>query len=950
MNNNRQQIIEKTLDFIAEKQGNIFNLEFLHAISEFLGNLFNVDYVLIDKFSIDKPDVAETVSIYCRTKHLSNMIYELEGTPCENIIGGNFCCYASGVQQLFPNDEQLVQMNVDSYIGIPLWSSGKEAIGLIALMDNKAISDIKTIELVLKIISIRVAQELEKILFENILEISYKKLENFNAELEAQVEKRTKELAESEEKFRTIFNNITDSIFIHKFGEGFIELNKSAYTKLGYTKEEILQMPSSTPIIDENIENIKKRISKIKEKGYLKFEIEHIHKNGTRIPFEISSIITEYNKQKVILSIARDITDRKKAELAHKQSEERLKMLINSVPDIICFKDGAGHWLIANDAILKLFELEGVDYVGKKDSDLAPFSPFYYDAFMGCEQTDETTWNAKRISRGIEVIPSPKGKDYIYDIIKVPIFNADNSRNALVVFGRDITEMKKTEEQLVIAKQEAETANRLKSEFLANMSHEIRTPMNAVLGFSEILNNKLSGIPEYKPLINGIIKGGNNLISLINDILDLSKIEAGRLEIIPVPINLLKLIEDIKQIFSVKVKNKNLQFSIEIDKHLPDTLLLDQTRIRQILFNLVGNALKFTDTGSVTIIVSIPATLTKEKPVGGSKIDMIIKIKDTGIGIPQNQIDTIFEAFRQTEGQSEKYGGTGLGLPITKRLVEAMNGKITVESEIGKGSTFCIHFKSVTVPTIEISNESDTKQAETANIHFDKPSILLVDDIQSNRDVVKIHLEESNCNVAEAENGKEAIDYLKKNHPDLILMDIQMPVMDGYEATKQIRAKKHLASIPVIAITALAMKEQVEKYGKMFDAYLKKPIELNELILSIMKFLPYTEVEQKERKKAETITYAEQFAADIEKIGKLPEAFIKIYKTEILPLYEEISDIMDMEDCKEFATKLINAGTKFNINTFVKFGTELKTVIENFQLSEIERLLTEFKTMVNYEW
>ena len=441
------------------------------------------------------------------------------------------------------------------------------------------------------------------------------------------------------------------------------------------------------------------------------------------------------------------------------------------------------------------------------------------------------------------------------------------------------------------------------------MSHEIRTPMNAILGFSEILNNKLANNSEYKPFIDGIIKGGNNLITLINDILDLSKIEAGRLEIKPEPVNLLKLIEDIKQIFSVKIKNKNLQFLLEIDKRLPNILLIDQTRIRQILFNLVGNAIKFTETGSVSIAVKIEGNTKPE-----NKIDLFFEIKDTGIGIKQDQIFKIFEPFIQTEGQSNKYGGTGLGLPITKRLTEAMGGKITVKSAIGKGSTFRIHFKSITVANIQINNEKDKEQSSIINILFKKPKILLVDDIKSNREIVKYHLEEHNCEIYEAANGQEAVDFAKTYKPDLILMDIQMPILNGFEASKQI---KQLDNITIIALTALVMKEQKEKYDKMFDDYLKKPVEIKDLIISLMKFLPYTKLEKTETQtEIKSVNYAEQFSAHIEKNGKLSNDFIHLFKTEIQPIYEELSDIMDMEECKKFAVKLINIGIKFKIDTF----------------------------------
>ena len=635
-------------------------------------------------------------------------------------------------------------------------------------------------------------------------------------------------------------------------------------------------------------------------------------------------------------SIKEDITVAKRNELALKKAQKIAK-LGNWELDIV------KNQLYWSDEIYRMFDLKPQEFKATYEAFLDHIHPDDRDAVNEAYTNSLKTKQPYIITHRLK-LPSGEIK-YVSEQCNTEF---DKNGNPLKSIGivQDVTNQKQIENALIAAKQEAERANRLKSEFLANMSHEIRTPMNAVLGFSEILSNKLSESTEYKPLIEGIVKGGRNLISLINDILDLSKIEAGYLEITSKPVNLLKLIEDIKQIFAVKIKNKNLQFPLEIDSRLPSSLMLDQTRIRQILFNLVGNALKFTDAGYVSISVKIEGDTQPE-----SSIDLYFEVKDTGMGIPKNQIGKIFEAFRQIEGQSGAYGGTGLGLPITKKLVEAMNGNITVDSVVGKGSTFHIHLKKVDVPSIEISSKSEIEQLVPTNIQFNKPTILLVDDVESNRDVVKYHLATYNCEVVTAENGKEAINYLKKHRPNLILMDIQMPVMDGYRATKLIKKQTQLASIPVIALTALAMKEQVEKYGDVFNDYLKKPIAMNELIQCLMAFLPYTktEAEQKESKKTETTTYAEQFAADIVKNGELPEAFIKIYKTEILPMYEEVSDIMDMEDCKQFATKLIEIGTKFNIETFVKFGTELITATENYQVSKIEQLLTEFSLIMNGE-
>ncbi len=637
----------------------------------------------------------------------------------------------------------------------------------------------------------------------------------------------------------------------------------------------------------------------------------------------ISSIKNEKGEILKFFAIKEDITEKKKAEQALKESEQKFKSVVDNMIDIYYRIDINQNLIIVSPSGLSELGYDSFEEViGKNVS-----NTFYYNPDDRVKLLNALKENGQ-VENFHVVLKHKNGKAIDFEVNSKLIFDKNGKPVGVEGILRNITERKKYEQQLIKARQQAEQANRLKSEFLANMSHEIRTPMNAVLGFAEILNNKFSENPEYKPFTDGIIKGGNNLITLINDILDLSKIEAGYLEIKAEPVNLFKLIEDIKLIFSVKIQKKNLQFLLQIDERLPKSLMIDRTRIRQILFNLVGNAVKFTETGSVGISVKIEGDTTAE-----NQIDLYFEIKDTGIGIPKNQIDEIFEPFRQTKGQSAKFGGTGLGLPITKKLVKAMNGKITVESEIGKGSIFRIHLEKVIVPDIGTSGKSQDESSQTNNIQFDNVKILLVEDMESNSEVIKLYLEECNCEIIEAKNGQEALDIIKTDKPDLILMDIQMPVLNGYEATKQIKQQKEFCKIPVIATTALAMKEQVEKYGDVFDLYLKKPIDMDELIMSLMKFLPYAktivETEQKESAETKTATYAEQLIEHIKKNGELPKAFIEIYKTEIQPLHEDVSDIMDMTDCKELATKLIEAGTKFNIETFVKFRTELMPVTVN---------------------
>ncbi len=406
----------------------------------------------------------------------------------------------------------------------------------------------------------------------------------------------------------------------------------------------------------------------------------------------------------------------------------------------------------------------------------------------------------------------------------------DNSRS--VAISTDITELRQREKQLREAQRAAEAANEAKSAFLANTSHEIRTPLNAIVGLAQVLE-KMDLPEDAAEYISSILDAGKTLTNLLNDVLDLSKIEAGKLEASPIDADLAHTLRRLLRLWRPKADEKGLELTLTLDGELPGVLSFDPLRVRQCVSNLISNAIKFTADGRVSVHASAARV--------DDDYEITISVTDTGIGIPEETRERLFKPFSQADGSiSREFGGTGLGLAITKRLCELMGGDVGVESEAGKGSTFTMTFRAEGAQSNVLPGADKDAGAKTdALSSLSNLRVLIVDDLPINRQVVGLFLRPSGCETVEATNGKDATERLEAEDFDIVLLDVHMPVMDGLQAIRTIRASdKPYKDVPVIALTADAMADDRERYLSLgMSGYTPKPINEGDLVSEILRVL-----------------------------------------------------------------------------------------------------------------
>lgn len=632
-----------------------------------------------------------------------------------------------------------------------------------------------------------------------------------------------KALQAEKELMDLMMNNVPDRIYFKDRDSRFIRANLALAKQFGLKSPEELYGKTDfdfhDPIHAKEAFEDEQRI--MKERSTILNKQESYLNNGNRV-WELTTKIPYFNiKNEVIgiVGISHDFTKQKKLEDSLKKEKELLQMLIDNVPDYIYFKDKNSKYIRANKAIGDFYKTDLNDIIGKSDLDYLPKKI----AEKLHKQDLEIFENDAEVINKVEKLKNLDGKTIWLSTTKVPIKDEYSKIIGLVGTSRDVTIVELTKKHFEMAKEKAEEANRAKSMFLANMSHEIRTPMNGIIGMADILSkSKLD--PTQKEYLDIIMKSGQTLLSLINNILDFSKIESGKMELETVLINIRSVIEEVADIHIVHATTKSIDLLTYIDPEVPEFVGGDYVRLKQIITNLVNNAIKFTTKGEVVVHVSYIG-------ITNGTHEIQFKVKDSGIGITEENQKKLFKSFSQVDASTtRKYGGTGLGLAISQKLVALMGGELDVESSSNSGSTFFFKGK------FSVSGEAKNNSAFLSKKQLRGKHIVIVDDNETNRLIFKNYLKTWQVKVSEFKDGFEALSFFKNqsnldNPIDLVLVDYHMPGMDGRELAQKIKANKktsHLKLILLSSITDALSTLEMKKNG--FETGLNKPIKMNQLL------------------------------------------------------------------------------------------------------------------------
>jgi PAS domain S-box-containing protein len=703
------------------------------------------------------------------------------------------------------------------------------------------------------------------------------------------------------------------------------------------------------------------------------YESAVMNRDGRRIPVEISAVRVTLRGRYADQVVMRDITRRKEIEEEITEAREYFRTLIEE-----------------SNAGISIFSAEGISvYESPSNERIVGFKPeeLVGQSLFDHVHPDDIPAAMERFER---LLARPGGMDGTlvrvqhksggYRTLEVIARNAVHDPRILgiIVNFHDVTARIEAEQELREAKEVAEAANDAKSEFLANMSHEIRTPMNAILGFSKLLELEITEESQLEHLRN-ISRSGNNLLALINDLLDLSKIEAGKLRLDYEPVNLRGLCREVYDIFETRAQQKGIDLAMEMDPQLPHSVMIDEVRLRQVLLNLVGNAVKFTREGGVTLRVERFWNDLRQDGVS-----LRFAVIDTGIGIAEEDQERVFEAFEQQSSQkTREYGGTGLGLAITRRLVEMMRGQIEVKSAKGQGSTFTVTLPALHVAAIQAEEGEERDRAEAGTGPGQQESmpdlrgktVLLIEDSGLNRNVLQHALAQCGAEVLQAENGRQGLDLALVKHPDLVLLDLNMPVLDGRTVARKLRQNEATENTPVVILTASAPRDSAAFVNKMqLQGMLVKPVSRQVLFdclravfdgeddqshqgpepgeaeagaadrsatprIMERRTTPAVEDEEVERFRVKP---ADLPRAETPQVREKYRKLTQVLKDQLEPQYQTIKRRRRIGQISRFAQELSRLALEYEIPALREYSRELHAALESLDVEKIGELLKQY--------
>jgi PAS domain S-box-containing protein len=658
------------------------------------------------------------------------------------------------------------------------------------------------------------------------------------------VTKDVSALKKSEEKFSRAFHSSAVLMAISTLADGrYIDVNEAFLTTLGLARHEVIGRTSAElgtfndPAVRAHV------VGMVKEQGRARnVDVSVRGKDGSIHQGLLSADLISVGDEPCWLTTMLDITERKQAEEALQQRESYLSAIIENQPGLVWLKDTESRFLAVNRAFaISCGKQSPEELLGKTDLDLYP-----RELAEKYRKDDSMIMETGKPAMVEEPI-FDRGETRWFETFKTPVPDGQGKIIGTTGYARDITERKRVEKELHLAKEAAESANRAKSAFLANMSHEIRTPLNAVLGFSQLLQRDPALTPEQKNYLDTISRSGEHLLALINDILEMSKIEAGRTQLNPVDTDFHALLKDVEAMLRMRAEEKGLRFEVNHIGPVPRYLHADRGRISQVLMNMLGNAVKFTKKGGITVRVVSEHPVGAEGDAGTGRWGdgetgrrVLIEVADTGTGIAPEEIGSVFEPFEQTRSGRYQGRGTGLGMAISRQFARMMGGDLTVTSEVAKGSTFRFSFLAAVADSTRFEAKASLQSGRVIGLKAGRPAprVLVVDDNDANREVLRRLLETVGFQVREAAGGREAVAVSEEWRPALVLMDRRMPEMDGLEATSAIKAAPGGKDMRVVIVTAAVLEENEQKCLQTgADAFIPKPFKDQEVMAVIGRLL-----------------------------------------------------------------------------------------------------------------